>query len=608
MKIPHPTSHFQPTPQKKETTLKTVKRFYSLTKPYLKWIILIIILAIIDNVLSASRPLIIKTIIDQFMQNKIFEKSIEVLGKSFVTNVLYIGLLYIIIVLFENIIDFIVVKLTANVGENILSDIREKIFNFSQKTNISFHDKTPAGKLYVRITSDTEDIGVFFQEVLINLFRDITYVIVVFIIMIRVNWKLTIVAVSILIICLLGVSFFIKKANKFYKKAKTIRTKLNTFLSEVIYGSRTIKIFNIQSIIKERETDLTDKFEKAGCKAALMDAPIFPMISFCLNLVLALIIAVGVKKLWGVDINAGEIYIFITFVKEVFEPIAKTMENVEGVQEAVVSLNKIYDLIEQEGYLEDYNSGMELKDVKGKLEFKHVWFKYNDTDENWILKDISFTIEPTETIALVGKTGAGKTTITNLVNRFYEIQKGEILIDGINIKDISLNSLRGHIGNILQEPFIFSGSVKDNIKLYKDINDEQVEKAVDLALARNFVDSLPNGIETEAIERGENFSVGQKQLIAFARIFALNPDIFILDEATANIDTNTEKLIQKSIEKLSKEKTAIFIAHRLSTIVNVDKILVLKDGEIIEQGKHDELLKQKGYYANLYNSYYESCK
>ena len=586
--------------------MKTVKRFYTLARPYLKWFILIIILAITENALSASRPLIIKTVIDQFMQNKVFEKSIELLGKSFVTNAVYIGLLYIIIVLFENVIDFIVVKLTANVGENILSDIREKIFKFSQKTNISFHDKTPAGKLYVRITSDTEDIGVFFQEILIDLFSDITYVIVVLIIMIRINWKLTSISVAILIFSLICSSFFIKKSNQVFKKAKKIRTELNTFLSEVIYGSRTIKIFNIQNIIKEKENDLTDRLEKTSSKAALIDAPIFQIITFCLNLTLALIIAIGIKKLWGVDINAGEIYVFITFVKQLFEPILKTIENVEGVQEAVVSLNKIYDLLEQEEYLEDYNSGIELKDVKGKVEFKHVWFKYNDTDENWILKDISFTIEPTETIALVGKTGAGKTTITNLINRFYETQKGEILIDGINIKDINLNSLRSHIGNILQEPFIFSGSLKDNIKLYKNISDEDVEKAVDLALARSFIDSLPNGIETEAVERGENFSVGQKQLIAFARIFALNPDIFILDEATANIDTNTEKLIQKSINKLSKEKTAIFIAHRLSTIVNVDKILVLKDGEIIEQGKHEELLKQNDYYANLYNSYYES--
>lgn len=588
--------------------MKTIKRFYNLAKPYLKWIILIILLTILENALSASRPVIVKTIIDQFMQNKVLEKSIEILGKSFVTNAVYIGLLYITIVLFENIIDFIVVKFTAHVGENIISDLREKIFNFSQKTNVSFHDKTPAGKLYVRITSDTDDIGVFLKDDLINLFRDITYVIVVLIIMFSINWKLTIISLILLIISIIGVTFFVEKANKFYKKAKKIRTDLNTFFSEVIYGSRTIKIFNIQNIIKDKETDLTEKLIKTRNKAALIDSPVFQIVTLSLNITIAIILATGIKNIWGIEIKAGEIYVFITFVRRLFEPIAKTMENVEGFQEAIVSLNRISDLIEQEEFLEDYDSGIELKDVKGKVEFKHVWFKYNDNDENWILKDISFTIEPTETIALVGKTGAGKTTITNLVNRFYEIQKGEILIDGINIKDININSLRSHIGNILQEPFIFSGSVKDNIKLYKNITDEDVEKAIDLALARSFVNSLPNGIETEAVERGENFSVGQKQLIAFARIFALNPDIFILDEATANIDTNTEKLIQKSINKLSKEKTAIFIAHRLSTIVNVDKILVLKDGEIIEQGKHEELLKQNGYYAKLYNSYYESCK
>ncbi len=588
--------------------MKTIKRFYNLAKPYLKWFILIIILAITENALSASRPLIIKTIIYQFMQNKVLEKSIELLGKSFVTNVVYIGLLYITIVLFENIIDFIVVKFTAHVGENILNDIREKIYSFSQKTNITFHDKTPAGKLYARITSDTEDIGVFFQDVLINLFSDITYVIVVLIIMININWKLTIISVSILGISLICVIFIVKKANQFFKKEKKIRTGLNTFLSEVIYGSRTIKIFNIQNIIKEKEFELTDKIEKTSSKTALINAPTYPVITFGLDLTIGIIIAIGIKKIWGIDIQAGEIYVFITFIRQLFEPILKTVENAEGVQQAIVSLNKIYELLEQEEFFEDYNSGIELKDIKGKIEFKHVWFKYNDNDENWILRDINFTIEPTQTIALVGKTGAGKTTITNLVNRFYEIQKGEILIDGINIKDINLNSLRSHIGNILQEPFIFSGSVKDNIKLYKDITDMEVEKAIDLALARNFVNSLPNGIETEAVERGENFSVGQKQLIAFARIFALNPDIFILDEATANIDTNTEKLIQKSINKLSKEKTAIFIAHRLSTIVNVDKILVLKDGEIIEQGSHQELLDLNGYYASLYNSYYESYK
>ena len=250
------------------------------------------------------------------------------------------------------------------------------------------------------------------------------------------------------------------------------------------------------------------------------------------------------------------------------------------------------------------NQGKSLKNVIGKLEFRNVWFAYKG--ENWVLKNISFVIEPGETIALVGKTGAGKTTIINLVNRFYEIQKGEILLDGVNINEYKLKDLRKRVGIVLQDPFIFYGSIKDNVKLHKKITDSKVKEAIRLASAESFVDSQTNGINELAQERGENFSAGQKQLIAFARIFAHNPDIFILDEATANIDTNSERLIQKSINVLSKEKTAIFIAHRLATIVNVDKILVLKDGEVIEEGKHSELLELGGYYSKLYSAYYQS--
>lgn len=254
--------------------------------------------------------------------------------------------------------------------------------------------------------------------------------------------------------------------------------------------------------------------------------------------------------------------------------------------------------------MEDYDSGIEIKDVKGKIEFKNVWFAYED--ENWILKDVSFTINPGESIALVGKTGSGKTTITNLINRFYKIQKGEILLDGVNINDINLKSLRKNIGTILQDPFIFAKSLKDNIKLYSDVSDERINEAVKLASATDFINSQNNGINEISAERGNSYSAGQKQLIAFARIFAQNPSIFILDEATANIDTTTEELIQKSVDKISAEKTSIFIAHRLSTIVNVDKIIVLNKGKILEQGNHSELLQKDGYYAKLYNAYYNS--
>lgn len=319
---------------------------------------------------------------------------------------------------------------------------------------------------------------------------------------------------------------------------------------------------------------------------------------------IALIIWVCLNKWFGISLEIGFIYVFTKYINSLFEPITRTVENIETVQEAFVSINKIYDILDEKQYLENFEKGIILKEVKGKIEFKNVWFSYDN--ENWVLKNVSFTINPGESIAFVGRTGSGKTTITNLINRFYEIQKGEILIDGINIKDINIRSLRQHIGIILQDPFIFAKSIKDNIRLNQPLDDYQVEKAIELSSASEFVNSLPEGMEEISKERGNSYSAGQKQLLAFARIFAHNPDIFILDEATANIDTYTESLIQKSIDKISSEKTSIFIAHRLSTIVNVDKIIVLSDGKIVEEGCHNELVNSGGYYSKLYNSYYES--
>ena len=322
------------------------------------------------------------------------------------------------------------------------------------------------------------------------------------------------------------------------------------------------------------------------------------------NVGIAIIMWVCVYHVFGVDMEVGYIYIFITYIKQLFEPITRIVENIEVIEEATVSVDKVYNILEKEEHLEDLNEGIELKEVKGKIEFKNVWFSYDN--ENWILKDVSFVINPGESIALVGKTGSGKTTITNLINRFYDIQQGEILLDGINIKNIKKKSLRKYIGIILQDPFIFAKSIKENIKLNKSMIDEDVQNAIDLASASEFVNNLPNGMEEIANERGNSYSAGQKQLLAFARIFAHKPEIFILDEATANIDTYTESLIQRSIEKISKEKTSIFIAHRLSTIVNVDKIIVLDNGKIVEEGNHLKLVNSGGYYSKLYNAYYES--
>ena len=489
-------------------------------------------------------------------------------------------------------------------GEEILFTIRNKLYKYTQNANIQFHDKTPAGKLFARITNDVEDISALFKDVITTIFKDIFSIVATVLIMIYFSIKLSFLTFIIIPFVIITSVILTIVLNKFYDMSKIIRTNLNTFLAESIYGVKLIKIFNIQKEKQEECENLTEKFFKARMPINIYTG-LFPgLMSLFENIAITIILVTSINHWFGISVEVGSIYIFVSYIKSLFEPINRTIDNIEIVQEAIVSMNKIYDILEQTEYLEDFESGIQLEKVKGKIEFKHVWFAYEK--ENWVLKDINFTINPGETIALVGKTGSGKTTITNLLNRFYDIQKGEILLDGLNIQEINKRSLRKHIGTVLQDPFIFARTIKDNIKLNKKISEEDIIKAIKLSSADEFVYSLPNGLNQISKERGDSYSAGQKQLLAFARIFAHNPDIFILDEATANIDTYTENLIQKSIEILSAQKTAIFIAHRLSTIVNVDKIIVLNNGKIIEQGNHKELLKKGGYYSKLYNSYYEN--
>lgn len=575
---------------------KTFQRIYKMAKPYRKTIIIVSILSLLIAIAEIVKPYIVEIIIDEYLVKGIYQKGILTIGM--------LGAIYIGIVILGNIIDFVATTTTNIMGENIIYDMRNKLFKYIQYANITFHDKTSAGKLFVRITNDVEDVATLFKEVISTFIKDMIIIITIIIVILYINFKLGLIALTVVPLILFFSLILINIANKMEEVAKTFRTDLNTFLAESIYGAKLIKIFNIQGQ-KQRECEQKTKdFRDAKSKARIPQA-ILPAIMMILeNLAIALITWACVYHWFGIQLEVGFVYAFVTYIKNLFDPITRTVENIEVVQEAIVSINKIYDILDRKEYLEDLESGKILDTVKGKIEFKNVWFSYDD--KNWVLKDVSFVIEPGQSVALVGKTGSGKTTITNLINRFYDIQKGEILLDGVNIRDINIRSLREHIGVILQDPFIFADTIKQNIKLNLPISDEDVEKAIKLASADEFVNSLPNGIEEIAKERGASYSAGQKQLIAFARVFAHNPDIFMLDEATANIDTYTESLIQKSIDKISANKTSIFIAHRLSTIVNVDKIIVLMNGEIIEQGNHNELVRTGGYYSKLYNAYYES--
>lgn len=575
---------------------KTLKRFKIMVKPYKKTIIIVTLMALFIDVCELVKPFLLEQVMDKYLPDKLYVYN----GISIAAIVAF----YIIIVIIGNIVDYINRITTNNMGEKVMYNLRNQLYKYIEKANVSFHDKTPSGKLYVRVTSDTEDVYALFSEVITTFPKDLIIIIGLLVMMVYISFQLATINILIIPLLLIVTITISKMMRKIFSRSKEVRTVLNTFLAESIYGIKLIKIFNRQKE-KQEECEKNTKNHRDSLKNIGILYGILPgMMNLIENIGISLIVLFCANKWLGINLDVGIVYLFITYLRKIFEPIDRIIENVEIVQDATSSIDKIYEILEHDEYLEDYDSGIKLEKVRGKIEFRNVWFAYEA--ENWILKDVSFTINPGESIALVGKTGSGKTTITNLINRFYTIQKGEILLDDININDINLKSLRKSIGTILQDPFIFAKSIKDNIKLYSNTSDEKIGEAVKLASATDFINSQNNGINEIAAERGNSYSAGQKQLIAFARIFAQDPLIFILDEATANIDTTTEELIQKSVDKISAKKTSIFIAHRLSTIVNVDKIIVLNKGKILEQGSHNELLQKDGYYAKLYNAYYNS--
>ena len=574
----------------------TIKRIKKMIKPYVKTIVFVTIIAIIIDVLALAKPYLVRILIDEFLEKGI--------NKNGVVTTSIISYVYILMVCLENFLDYFNRSKTNIIGESVVFDLRNKLYEYMENANAKFHDKVPSGTLFVRIISDTEDVFALFSDVITTFIKDIFVILGLLGVMVYISYKLAMVSIIIIPLIIISSLILTKLLNKTYSKVKKIRTKLNIFFAESIYGIKLIKIFNRQKEKKRECENITNDFRKAIKPIGFLQGALPAIMTIIENLGISIVIWGIINNYIKETLDVGIIYMFITYLKSLFDPINRIIENVEIVEEAVTSIDKIYEILEAEEFVENFEGGKRLKEIKGKIEFRNVWFAYEK--DNWILKNVSFTIEPGQSVALVGKTGSGKTTITNLINKFYTIQKGEILIDGVNINDINLSDLRRNIGTILQEPFIYAKSIKENIKLFNDMDDKEIRKALELSSASKFINSLENGINEVAQEQGNSFSAGEKQLLAFARIFALNPSIFILDEATANIDTTTEQLIQESVDKLSADKTSIFIAHRLATIVNVDKIIVLNKGRIIEQGSHEELIKNGEYYGKLYMSYYNS--
>ena len=557
--------------------------------PYWKIIIFCIISVIIVNVAELVKPLIIQIVIDDFLIDNKLEYGLY--------SIPSMGIIYMLLVVISS--GFTVAQVNAmnHVAQNIITNLRNEVFTHIQNMSLSVLDKYSSGRLITRATNDVEALSEMFTDVFINLFKDIFLLVGIVIIMITLDFKLAMIGFTVIPFIIIITNVMKKKMKANFVTIKSLTGRINGFFAENIAGMKLVQIFNMQ---KEKEGEfevLNDEYYDASLTRLKLHSLLRPVIEIFNTIAIALLVWYGMGRIMNNTLQLGVLYAFTNYIKQFFAPINDLAEMYNTIQSAVVSADRVYELLDHNDGLEDYDSGINVGRLDGTIEFKNVWFAYNEGE--WVLKDVSFRIEKGQTAAFVGATGSGKTTIINLISRFYEVQKGQILIDDIPINDINLKSLRRNISVVLQDVFLFSGSIKNNITLHSPISDEEVQNALELSCADTFISELPRKMREPVTERGSTFSAGQRQLLAFARTIAHNPSIFVLDEATANIDTKTEKLIQKSIENVSTGRTTVIIAHRLSTIRHSDIIFIINDGRIIEKGNHDALMELEGHYYQL---------
>lgn len=491
--------------------------------------------------------------------------------------------------------------LLQKAGQNIIYRLRTEVFEHIEKLSQNQFDEMPVGSLVTRVASYTASMSDLFTNVIVNVIRNVLTVVGVYGIMLYISWQLSLVMLGFIVVVFITSYFFRKIVRKVFTKEREYISDLNAFLNENLSGMKLIQIFNREAKKDGEFMQKNENLRKSRYKVVLAFGIYRPFIT------LLYITSIAVTFWLGMEfgLNAGMIVAFYLYLSRFFNPIQNLADQLNNLQKAMTASERLFNLLDVEPEIQDKEDAVWVDKFEGKIEFKNVWFAYKD--EDWILKDVSFTINPKETCAFVGATGAGKTTILSLIVRNYEIQKGQILIDGRDIGTIDIHSLRKGIGQMLQDVFLFSGTVRSNITLNDDsFTDEEINAACKYVNADAFISSQEHGLDEEVIERGENFSQGQRQLLSFSRTVLHKPQILILDEATANIDTETEVVIQQSLEKIRNIGTMLVVAHRLSTIQHADQIIVLQNGRIIERGTHQQLLKNKGYYHKLYELQFEN--
>lgn len=562
-------------------------RLIAYMKPYAHWVIFALLLVLGLTAFDLYRPMLVGDAIDTFGANGDYDviiataiKYAVVLALSFAFNIAQTWIL-------------------QKTGQNIILQMRKDLYRHIQSLGSRYFDITPVGKLVTRVTNDVEALNEMYSGILVQLFRNIVKIVGLAGVMLVLDVRLAAIS-FVLMPLVIGLTVLCQKiARNIYRLYRTRLTDINTFLSEHLSGMKIIQIFGRQERKFEEFHDKNTKLYKAFYREMLMYAVFRPIIYILSILSLMIVLWFGSRNVFDEIISVGTLYIFSNYIRSFFDPIQELAEQFSTLQSSIASAEKIFTVMDEDEFIPEVENPKQPDKITGKIEFDHVWFAYDG--ENYVLKDVSFVINPGEKVAFVGATGAGKSSILNLIGRYYDIQKGHIYIDGIDIRQLSKKQLRSAIGQMQQDVFIFEGDVAYNIRLNDDaITDAQVKAAAEYVNASHFIEKLPQGYHEPVTERGATFSAGERQLLSFARTLAHNPSILVMDEATANIDTETEILIQEALEKLMVGRTTIMVAHRLSTIQHADCIMVMHKGRICERGTHRELLEQDGIYRKLY--------
>lgn len=570
-----------------------LKRVVKIGMSYRGLFIGVVVVAVLSAIVSTYRPYLIKDAIDQYILMKDLPGLFQFI------------FLIVAVLIFEVILQFFVIFLANKIAQRVIKYLRVKLFNHIIKFKLAYFDRTPNGVLVTRSVSDIETIAEIFNNGILVLMVDALRVIFIISIMYYMNWSLATIVILILPLMILITNLFQKALKKVYQAERTITAKLNTFVQERLTGINIVQLFNRQNAEFGKFKEINKELRTAFLKTNVYFALLFPVVDVVSAVATGLILWFGgLRSAMEGDVTVGEVIAFISYITMLTQPMRQIADRFNAIQRGLIGADRVFKIIDDDQTLP--NKGNEfLTDVKGEIDFKDVQFSY--IPDNPVLKGISFHSEPGQKIAIVGATGAGKSTIINLLSRFYDIDSGDILIDGKSIYSLELSNLRSHIAVVLQDVFLFNSTIYENIILgNKSISVEDVQKAAKEIGIHEFIMSLPNGYHSEVSERGGTLSVGQRQLISFLRAYVYNPQILVLDEATSSIDTESESLIQTATDKLTEGRTSIIIAHRLATIQNADQILVMDDGKIVERGTHQELLKEEGYYHNLYEVQFQS--